>query len=64
MTEEKTEETKDNRCPQCFFDMVDITACHFRCPNCGHERACSVQASFTDKRKIITENKWFFFTMP
>ena len=41
MTEEKTEETKDNRCPQCFFDMVDITAWHFRCPNCGAERTCS-----------------------
>lgn len=41
-TETKTEDTKkDNRCPVCFFDMVDLTACHFRCPNCGAERTCS-----------------------
>ena len=45
----ETEKVKDpptaylegNKCPQCGFDMVDLSACHFRCHNCGAERTCS-----------------------
>ena len=45
---EKIEGTKifhdgDERemCEACGFDMIELTACHMRCPNCGIERTCS-----------------------
>ena len=34
-------EVKEEKCPNCGFDMVDLTACHWRCQNCGTEKGCA-----------------------
>jgi len=33
--------TIDETCDRCGYDMVAITVCHCRCPNCGAEYDCS-----------------------
>ena len=35
------DDDKKPKCDTCGFDMIDITACHMRCPNCGAEHTCS-----------------------
>ena len=34
-------EEENEKCEACGFDMIELTACHMRCPNCGFERTCS-----------------------
>ena len=34
-------EDENEKCEACGFDMIELTACHMRCPNCGFERTCS-----------------------
>ena len=33
--------TTDETCDRCGNDMIAITVCHCRCPNCGAEYDCS-----------------------
>jgi len=35
------DEDEKEKCEACGFDMIELTACHMRCPNCGFERTCS-----------------------
>ena len=34
-------EDPEPKCESCGFDMIELTACHMRCPNCGFEKTCS-----------------------
>lgn len=35
------DDRKPTTCFKCGFDMVEISACHLKCPNCGTEKDCS-----------------------
>jgi DNA-directed RNA polymerase subunit RPC12/RpoP len=35
------DETDPNVCLNCGFKMIELSACHLKCPNCGTEKDCS-----------------------
>jgi len=38
------DETDPKICLNCGFKMVELTACHLKCENCGSEKDCSETA--------------------